>query len=144
MVERKPKTANAIRSMKVPDIVLDALKEREEKHLKDRLVPGFKDNNYVSYIIETGESRVYTGATNFLRKLSKENNIWRITYHGLRHVFATILLEEGVTLPKISLILGHASVNTTFEHYVSMINENNEITAYFNDKFAFSESDSNE
>lgn len=40
-----------------------------------------------------------------------------ITVHGIRHMFATILVEQGVPLAKISGLLGHSSVNTTFEYY---------------------------
>ena len=41
----------------------------------------------------------------------------KISAHGLRHLCATILLEQNVPLEEISHILGHASVSTTFDIY---------------------------
>lgn len=37
----------------------------------------------------------------------------KTSVHSLRHMYATILMEQGVQLPKISALLGHESVNTT-------------------------------
>ena len=36
-------------------------------------------------------------------------------------MFATILVEQGVPLVKISGLLGHSSVNTTFEYYCELL-----------------------
>ena len=60
-----------------------------------------------------------------------------ITVHGLRHMFATILLERGVPLVKISGLLGHASVSTTFEYYCDVMDEQGKIIAFMNDTYAF-------
>ena len=62
-------------------------------------------------------------------------DIPRISVHGLRHMYATALLEKGVSLAKISALLGHSSVNTTFEFYVDIMEENTRIMDFMNKEF---------
>lgn len=50
-------------------------------------------------------------------------------------MFATILIEQGVSLAKISGLLGHSSVNTTFEYYCDVMDENEKIIAFMNNTF---------
>ena len=59
----------------------------------------------------------------------------RISVHGLRHMYATALLEKGVSLAKISALLGHSSVNTTFEFYVDIMEGNERIMDFLNKEF---------
>ena len=56
-----------------------------------------------------------------LTKLCERNGLPVITVHGLRHMFATILIERGVPLVKISGLLGHNSIHTTYEYYDKQI-----------------------
>ena len=59
--------------------------------------------------------------------------------HGLRHMYATILAERGVPLTKISALLGHHSVHTTFEFYLEVIEGGNQITDFLNKEFVAEE-----
>lgn len=43
--------------------------------------------------------------------------------HSLRHTFASLALKRGVDIKVISDILGHASVNFTYNTYVHIIDE---------------------
>lgn len=48
---------------------------------------------------------------------------------------ATILIEMNVPLVKISALLGHSSVHTTFEYYCEVMDENENILAFMNNAF---------
>lgn len=50
-------------------------------------------------------------------------------------MYATILIEQKVPLVKISALLGHASVNTTFEYYCDVMDENEQIITFMNQAF---------
>lgn len=50
-------------------------------------------------------------------------------------MYATILIEMGVPLIKISALLGHSSVHTTFEYYCDVMDENENILAFMNNAF---------
>ena len=41
-----------------------------------------------------------------------------IKYHGLRHTFASILIENQVDVKTVSTILGHSDIGTTMNVYV--------------------------
>lgn len=59
----------------------------------------------------------------------------QISVHSLRHIYATILLEAEVSLAKVSALLGHSSVHTTFEYYCEVIDERETIKTYLNNTF---------
>lgn len=50
-------------------------------------------------------------------------------------MYATILVEQKVPLIKISALLGYASVNTTFEYYCEVMDENEQIITFMNNMF---------
>lgn len=52
-----------------------------------------------------------------LRKACREAKVPEITFHALRHSFATLALEAGRSPKMVSVQLGHASVSTTINLY---------------------------
>ena len=48
----------------------------------------------------------------------KKIKLQHISFHALRHTFATRLIENKVDLKTVSELLGHSSVNITISIYV--------------------------
>lgn len=136
VIEKEPKTENSYRKMKVPYIILEELEYRNKyiDECKLKFADKYKDYGYVS-CQENGEPRSQAAMNTAITKICKRNGIPHISVHGLRHMFATILLENGVSLAKISALMGHSSIYTTFEYYCDIMNENDKIIDFLNERF---------
>lgn len=134
--EKEPKTENSFRILKLPSALVQEINKRSELVQKNKTEKGkdFIDRDYVS-CRENGLPHSLSAMNNALTKLCSRNGVPHITVHGLRHMYATILLEQGVPLVKISALLGHSSVSTTFEYYCDQMDENEKIISFMNDSF---------
>ena len=74
-----------------------------------------------------------------LERACKRSGVRKATVHSLRHIFATVLMEKGVPLVKISAVLGHSSIHTTFEFYCDVLDEKEKIKDSINDTFSVEE-----
>jgi integrase len=58
-----------------------------------------------------------------LKALCKAGGLPVISWHALRHCYATALLEKGVSPKWVSAQLGHAKLSTTFDYYWEVFNK---------------------
>ena len=58
-----------------------------------------------------------------LKKACREAGVTAVTFHALRHSFATMALEAGRSPKMVSVQLGHASVSTTINLYWNVTGE---------------------
>lgn len=70
-----------------------------------------------------GRAPVSAGINKALTAKLKSLNLPRITFHGLRHTHASILLFQGVSVLSVSKRLGHANITTTQSTYLHVIKE---------------------
>jgi integrase len=115
---KEPKSKAGKRDIALPDIVVDALRDHRRQQLERNLALGLgklaDDALIFSRLDGTPESP---------RALSKE---WAaaakgmglsVTFHALRHTHASMLIDAGIDIVKISKRLGHANVSTTLDVY---------------------------
>lgn len=55
--------------------------------------------------------------------IRSECSIKHCGLHGLRHGFGAILLNRGVDIKKVSMLLGHKDITTTYNIYISFTKE---------------------
>ena len=101
---------------------------------KNKLGDEYKNFDYVS-CQENGRPHSLSAFNIALGKICKKAGLPSVTVHGLRHMYATILIENGASLSKISALLGHSSINTTFEYYCDVSDEDHNIKAFIDNTF---------
>ena len=136
LTERLPKTPNSLRKLKIPKVIIDELVRRKERieNNKAKYKDKYNDFNYIS-CQENGSPHSMSAFNTALNKLCKKASLPAISVHGLRHMYATILIENGASLSKISALLGHSSINTTFEYYCDISDESDNIKAFLDNTF---------
>lgn len=136
-MERDPKTEKSNRVLRVPTIIMVELEKRrlQVEAQKAQMEDAYRDNGYIS-CQKNGLPHGLASLNTELTRLCERNSLPHITVHGLRHMFATILLEQGVSIAKISGMLGHSSVHTTFEFYLDVMDADEKIMQFMNTEFA--------
>lgn len=136
IVERDPKTEKSNRILRVPNIVLVELEKRRQmiQLNKSMLGESYCDLDYVS-CQKNGARHGLSSLNSEIATICKKNILPHITVHSLRHMFATILLERNVGIAKISGMLGHSSVHTTFEFYLEIMDEDKKMMDFMNKEF---------
>ncbi len=134
--EKLPKTEKSLRKLKMHPILIQEMDKRAKliQKMKEDKGSDFMDYDYIS-CQKNGLPHSLSAMNNALTKLCQKNGLPHITVHGLRHMYATILLEQGAPIVKISALLGHSSVSTTFEYYCDQMDENDKIMAFMNNSF---------
>lgn len=100
------------------------------------LIGRFKEYDYVIFDMGPSLGAINRAIFNMaLTKLCRRAGLPHLTVHSLRHMYASILTEQGVPLIKVSALLGHSSLNTTFEYYCEVMDETEKIRGFLNNSF---------
>ena len=62
------------------------------------------------------------------KKIIKKAGVPKLTFHQLRHTFATLHLEEGISMKMLQKLLGHSSIKTTMDIYTHITSKIDEDT----------------
>lgn len=136
----KPPKKNSYRTLKIPKVVLKEVKKRKRKQEECKeLYKDFIDYDYISFQEKTGLPHLPNSFNKYLYNICPKLSISNVSVHGLRHTFATILIEQGVPIIKISALLGHSNPHTTFEIYCDVMEEKERILAFMNNTFPVKE-----
>lgn len=136
VIEKPPKTPNSYRTLRVPDVIMNELAARKAQHdfSKNQMGDGYIDRGYVS-CSKNGLPHATASFNTALTKLCKRAGLPHLTVHSLRHMYASILTEQGIPLIKVSALLGHSSLHTTFEYYCEVMDETEKIRGFLNNNF---------
>ncbi|WP_455819567.1 tyrosine-type recombinase/integrase [Clostridium butyricum] len=118
-----PKTESSVRIVTIPNSILKELKKYKEKQdiQKEKFKEIYNDKDYV-FANDIGEYILPDTLRKSFVKVLEDNNLRHISFHGLRHSYATRLFEKGVSLKIIQKLLGHSSLEITADIYTHIIN----------------------
>ena len=151
LVFQQPKTASSIRTIPIPPSVkaeLENHKARQDGE-KAKAEGAYCDIDLV-FCTELGKPIEPRNFERKFKQLLEKANIPTINLHGLRHSFATRLLEENEHPKIVQEMLGHKSIQITLDTYSHVSKElkrnaADKLDKYFSDKNANSNgSESNE
>lgn len=106
------KTDKSRRTIAVPDALLQEIESLVKEHHASAY-------NSTDYLIQNGfgEPMSPSTLTKYIAKIESKASLPRVSVHGLRHTFATMLNATGVDIARISAELGHSAIGTTLNIY---------------------------
>lgn len=122
-IKKPPKSIKGIREIPLEKEVGELLERWLERQTSEKEIAGDKylDQGYL-FAWEDGRPPESGNLSKHFKKLIRDNGFpEEITFHKLRHSFATALLENGESLKTVQELLGHATIETTgmYSHVIN-------------------------
>ena len=124
IVIQSPKSENSIRSIPLMPQVIQDLQSWRNVQQMDRITAGeaYQDSGMIVTNPLGGYLEPRTFRDQYLQILAI-SGLRHLTFHALRHTFATRAMEQGMDSKTLSIILGHASVGFTMDTYTHVQDE---------------------
>jgi integrase len=119
-----PKTDRSRRTLVMPSMIVDGLREHERRQITEKLWAGSKWQE--SDLVFANRSGGPTQARRVIEQFHKAlvgAGIRHVRFHDLRHSCATLLLVQGVAPRVVMEILGHSEIALTMNSYSHVVPE---------------------
>ena len=122
LVEASTKTKRSRRSLELGSEALAVLQNVRLLQVEQKAIAGdfWQDTGYV-FAQEDGTPIPGDKLTWGFSQIVKKNGLPHMTFHGLRHAYATLALTGGVSLKVVSESLGHSSIAITADIYSHLL-----------------------
>lgn len=123
-VEQTPKSRHSFREIPLPSNVLKNLKLYKEKQDNNKKLLGceYIDKNFV-FTNNIGEHLKVNTPGKSLNNILKKLSIDHIKFHGLRHTYASRLLELNENPKTVQRLLGHHDIKVTLNIYSHILQD---------------------
>jgi integrase len=118
-----PKTAGSKRKIYAPNFVMDCLKQ----YIKT--LPELPTSKQLYYNPKTGRAVTKDYLTKYFSKVLSKNELPQIRFHDLRHMHATLSINNGGNITAIAKRMGHSQISTTLDVYTHAIESADKGTA---------------
>ncbi len=128
---KAPKTKAGVRDVTLPDVVVDALREHRRQLLEQRMALGLgrlPDDALVFPALTGGPSapRQLSGDWREVREVA---GVGDVTWHALRHMHVSMLIDAGIDVVKIAKRIGHANPSIALKIYAKEFRKRDEVLA---------------
>ena len=98
---KPPKSYSSYRTLIISAFIFDELEIRKKEN--EEILKLTENHEWAEYICLGVKGNIKSDGTytEAIKRICKRNGLPHITMHGLRHMFATILIEQSVSLEKI-------------------------------------------
>lgn len=126
--EKDPKTDSSVRIVAIPKVVVELLEKYKVWYNKQKAKCGdlWIDSNKL-FVQWNGKPMHPDTITDWFGKFIKRKKLPPITFHGLRHTNATLLVSKNVDIAIVASRLGHAQITTTLNFYVKPVKAHNKL-----------------
>ena len=121
---KEPKTSSGKRYCSVPEFVQNDIADLRVYHEREkkRLGSAWNDSKYLIKA-EDGTPLRPQAVNERLRRYVSHIGIDHITFHQLRHTYASIVASEGTDLVTLSRLMGHSNKSTTLNIYTHLFKD---------------------
>jgi len=110
MIFEQPKTALSKRRLSIPPAAVSELRRHKARQAELRLFYGTGyENHDLVFPAPNGKPQDPRAFTRRYERLLQRAGLPSVIYHALRHTFACLLLERGMSIKTIQEALGHAT-----------------------------------
>mgnify|MGYP001200662963 CR=1 FL=1 len=118
----EPKSAASNRTMPLSPRAIRCLANLKAIQVADRAVlgSGWEDTGFI-LTLPHGRPPSPDSISQRFRRDCERAGVRHVTFHGLRHTFATFALANKVPLHEVTRLLGHANEAITLAHYAHVL-----------------------
>ena len=120
----RTKNESSTRIIDITSRTIDVLKHHQKKQREELMENGVRNKLKLVFPGKNGDYMNRKNLASRFRNLADKHKYFDLTFHGLRHTHATILLSAGWYPNDVSKRLGHADIDTTLRTYGHIIPKN--------------------
>lgn len=127
------KTNGSKRTLSMSEPVSQFLFDMYKKQEKNKLTLGdFYNHEFDDFVCVDSTGTLFTPdyITHTFTKLVRKNGLPKLTFHGLRHSFISILLEAGYNEKAVQTASGHENLSTTMNYAKSFRSTQDQMIDY--------------
>lgn len=145
IIIKETKTSSGIRTINMPDSVMEAARKWKIHQKEMRLVLGSAWMGENNVFCQLNGSRMYPDTVtakfkdilrNYNAQCAPADRLPDISLHGLRHTSASVLINQHTDIATVSKRLGHSRTSVTLDIYTHAIQEADKAAAELLDSIA--------